>query len=125
MDVVQLSATATLGVTKAPLTVIPDAKAVTYGSSVPVYSFTTSGWRNGESPLTSPAGLVLPTCGSSYSPSDAAGTAPAITCSGGSAANYTFDTSKTAAVTVGKATLSVVAEAKSVMAAAGVRVRPV
>ncbi len=110
----ELSQQSVLDVAKALLVVVPDAKAVSYGSPVPQYTAVVSGWRNGESPLTNPAGLVMPVCGSSYAPGDNAGSVSTVVCTGGDAENYSFDTSRSAQVTVGRAPLMVTADAKSV-----------
>jgi len=110
----ELSQQSVLDVAKAPLVVVPDPKAVSYGSLVPQYTAVVTGWRNGESPLTNPAGFVMPVCGSSYAPGDNAGSVSLIVCTGGDAENYSFDTSRSAQVTVGRAPLMVTADAKSV-----------
>jgi Bacterial Ig-like domain (group 3)/MBG domain (YGX type)/FlgD Ig-like domain len=91
-----------LTVSKKTLVITPDAKTVAYSSDPPAYTFGVSGWELGESKATA-AGYVDPTCTSPYTTTSAAGTPLTITCSGGSAANYTFDTSASATLTVTKA----------------------
>jgi len=93
---------------------VPNAVTVPYGSTVAGYTATVSGWRNGESPLTNPAGFVMPVCGSSHAPTDAAGSVSTIVCTGGSADNYDVDVTGTSTVTVTKATLTVTPTATSV-----------
>ena len=87
----------------AGLTVTPDDQAITAGSAVPdagFYTFELSGFVNDETAADA-AGYLAPTCTSAYTTTTPASppTLP-ITCSGGSAANYTFDTSATAPLTV-------------------------
>ncbi|MUH50869.1 MAG: hypothetical protein F2789_06635, partial [Actinobacteria bacterium] len=106
------SPTAVLTVTKAVLTVTPDAKSVSYGGSVPSYTSVVSGFRPGDSAATA-AGYVAPVCVSPYTSFTSVGYVT-ITCSGGSATNYTFSF-QTAKVTVNKAVLVVTPDAKSVV----------
>lgn len=108
------SGTSTLTVARAVLTVVPDAKPLTYGQSVPIYTASVTGWRNGESALSNPGGFTMPVCGSAYGPLENVGTVTTITCSGGSARDYFIDTSPSAAVTVSKATLLVAPDTKTV-----------
>ena len=97
-----------LTVTKTPLVVIPDSKTVTFGASAPTYSFTYQGFVNNENSSSSSftTGLIAPICSaSSYSTSSAVSASPMqITCSGGSATNYTFDYSSTSSLTIVKDT---------------------
>ena len=98
---------------KTILTVTPDAKSRTYGDSVPSYTFDVAGFINGESAGTA-AGYVAPICSSAYSSTTAVSASPlTITCSGGSADNYTFDTSASAQLTVSAKVLTVTPDAKS------------
>jgi hypothetical protein len=101
------TATTSLTVQKAKLTVTPVARSVVYGDPVPVLSYNLSGFVNGESLLGGVAGFTAPSCGSAYSPSRASGSVLPVSCSGGSAANYTLDTAATSTLTVGKAKLTV------------------
>ncbi len=78
----------TLTVNKATLTVTPDNKYLVHGAAVPTYTFTVSGFVNGQSTSTA-ASYVAPKCTSSYTTSSKSGTYT-ITCSSGSATNYAF-----------------------------------
>jgi hypothetical protein len=82
------TATATATVTQAPLTITPDAKSVTYGSSAPTLTFAINGWVNSQS-ASNAAGYTAPTCSTSpsYTTTTAAGAAVTISCSGASATN--------------------------------------
>jgi hypothetical protein len=105
--------TAQLTIAKATLTVTPDAKSMTYGDPVPVYTFGVAGFKNSETAETA-ANYVAPTCSSDYAPTTPVANSPrTISCSGGSADNYSFDTSATAELTIAKATLTVTPDAKS------------
>jgi len=99
-----------LTVTKAPLTVTPDSKSVTVGASVPTYSFTYQGFVNSENASSSSftTGLTAPVCtNTDYSSATSAAASPlVISCSGGTATNYSFNTSVTASLTISKATTS-------------------
>ena len=98
------SGSATIG--KATLTVTPDNQAITYGATAPGASFYTAsvtGFVNNETSANA-AGYVAPVCTSTYTASTPVSGSPLdITCSGGSAANYTFNTAAKAALTIGKA----------------------
>jgi hypothetical protein len=104
-----------LTITKAALVVAPDPQTVTFGSAAPSYTFTVTGFMNGQNAGTA-AGYVAPSCTSTYSTTSPAGTPVTITCSGGSATNYLFTTTATALVTVNKASvaLTVTPDPKSV-----------
>lgn len=95
---------------KATLTVTPDAKTLTYGANTPLgtdYSFSVTGFVGGETKDTA-AGYSPPSCTSTYAQGDVAGSYPdAITCSGGSADDYLFDTTATADLTVTTVSLTV------------------
>ena len=99
-----------LEITKANLVVTPDNKNVVYGGSVPTYTFTYQGFVNSESASSSSftSGLTAPVCtNTTYSTLTSAGDSPlTISCSGGVATNYSFNTSATASLTVSKATTS-------------------
>ncbi len=73
-------------VTPALVTLTASSDSMPYGASVPVITPAYSGWRNGEGPsvLTS-----APTCSTAATSASPAGTY-ASTCSGATAANYTF-----------------------------------
>lgn len=95
------TATATATVTKATLTVTPDAKSVNYGDAAPTLTFNVNGFRNSQTASTA-AGYSAPTCSSSYTTTSVAGTPVTISCSGGSATNYIFNTTTTASITIAK-----------------------
>lgn len=99
-----------LEITKATLVVTPDIKNVIYGGSVPTYTFTYQGFVNGEnaSSSTFTTGLTAPVCtNAAYSTSSSVSDSPlTISCGGGVATNYSFNTSATASLTVSKATTS-------------------
>ncbi|MFM7870382.1 MAG: MBG domain-containing protein, partial [Actinomycetota bacterium] len=99
------TATATLTVGTALLTVTPDNDSITYGDAEPGYTYNITGFVNGEDEGTA-AGYVAPTCDSNYDQFDAVGPYT-ISCTGGTATNYTFDTTATAILTVGAAQLTV------------------
>jgi hypothetical protein len=107
------TATATVG--RAQLTVSPDAKSVIYGQPLPTLTFVVNGWVNSQTSSTA-AGYVAPTCSTSpsYTTTTAAGTSVTISCSGGSAANYSFS-SASAALTISKInTLTITAANQSI-----------
>jgi len=84
----------------AVLSVTPNARTVTYGSAVPAYSFTVTGFRNHETATTA-QGYGNPSCTSDYARAMAVSSSPrTIACAAGSASDYTFDTSATAALTI-------------------------
>jgi len=84
-----LTATGTLTIDPATLTVTPDAPtAITYGDGTPTpLSFVVTGFVNGESDAD--AGYTAPTCTVTYAAGDAAGDY-SVDCSGGAYANYGF-----------------------------------
>jgi hypothetical protein len=102
------SESVSLQITKAELSVIPDAKSVIYGASSPTYTLTYQGFVNGDSASTSTftTGLTAPVCtNATYSSTTSVSGSPlTISCSGGSSTNYTFDTSATSNLTISKAT---------------------
>ena len=81
-------------VTPATLLVAPDDQSIVYGDPDPTFTFTITGYENGDgdSAITSQPSCVAGahTEGGTY----------AITCTGGSAADYVFDVSPTATLTV-------------------------
>ena len=80
--------TATFTITKAPLTVTADDKNVTYGSAVPEYTISYSGFVNDED-ATNLTTVPTATCG--YAPTSTVSSSPyTITVSGGEATNYSF-----------------------------------
>ena len=86
----------------------PDPKFRTYGQAAPTYTFGVTGFQNSETELTA-GGYVAPSCTSDYSATTNVADSPRlITCSGGSATNYLFDTTATSTVTVNKASSSTV-----------------
>jgi hypothetical protein len=89
-------ATASVAIGKATLTVTPDPITLTFGSPVPAYTFTVAGFQNGETVQTA-SGYGAPVCTSSYTATTPVSSSPlTITCSGGSADNYAFNTTATA-----------------------------
>jgi hypothetical protein len=99
---------------QAVLTVTPDAQSVTYGDSAPTYTVQVTGFVNGDTAATA-AGYVAPTCGSAYTSSTPVSASPVtIDCTGGSAADYTFDTSATAPLTIGQADLDITASNETI-----------
>ena len=107
------AATATATVIKATLTVTPDAKSVTYGDAAPTLTFNVNGFKNSQTAANA-AGYVAPTCSSSYTTTSVALTPVAISCSGGTATNYIFNTTATASITIAKiGTLTITAGSPS------------
>lgn len=76
----------TLTVTKAPLTIKADNKILSYGAPVPAFTFTYTGFVNGE---TSAVLSTQPTGATTYTVGSSQGLYP-ITVSGAAAANYTI-----------------------------------
>ncbi len=108
------SAPVSITVQKGVLTVTPDAQSRTFGQAVPTYTYTVTGFRSGEN-AGNAAGYVAPTCTSPYTVATPVASSPlTITCSGGSATHYTFNTAATALLTISKvdqAALSITAPA--------------
>src|SRR5205807_3735314 len=74
---------------------------LTYVLSRSSYSRTVTGFLNGQGPeaTTTAAGYTAPSCTSSYTATTPVASSPlTISCSGGAANNYSFDTSKTAKI---------------------------
>ncbi len=92
----------TLTVTKAPLTMTPRDKTMTYGDRIPNFDVDYKGLKNGE---TKPEWIKEPTITTTALPTSEAGTYP-ITISGGEAKNYEL-TVKTGTLTVDKAPLTI------------------
>jgi hypothetical protein len=87
-------------IVKAPLQLVPDTVTVVYGAALPALSFTVTGLQYSES-LSSQPGYVSPSCTSTYTLSTQVALSPvSITCSGGSASNYTFTTGSVNGVTI-------------------------
>lgn len=82
------------------LTVTPDGQSRVYGDPAPTYGSTVTGFILGEDATTA-AGYTAPNCTSSYTSTTPVASSPlTISCSGGSASDYTFDTSATAQLTI-------------------------
>jgi putative cell wall-binding protein len=97
------SAAVDITVGPATLTVTPDDQPLTYGDAVPTYTFGVAGFRNSET-AGAAAGYLAPDCTSTYGSSTPVASSPlAISCTGGAADNYVFDTSATGALTIAKA----------------------
>ncbi|CAB4712307.1 unannotated protein [freshwater metagenome] len=104
----------TVTVRKASLRVIPKPVSVTYGSSAPTVPATVTGFVNAQTATTA-AGFKAPTCSASgYTVATNVGVVP-ITCTGGSASNYTFDNTASSSLTITKATASITAASRSVV----------
>ncbi len=97
-----------LVVNKASLTVTADAKTITYGSVVPAFTFSYTGFVNGETASVLTATPIASTTVTATSP---AGTYP-IVASGAAAANYTI-TYADGTLTVSKAALTITADDKT------------
>ncbi|MFM1797538.1 MAG: hypothetical protein RL733_1319, partial [Actinomycetota bacterium] len=94
-------------ITKATLTITPSAVSVVYGSTSPALTFTVSNLQYGES-LSSIAGYVAPSCATTYTTTTSVLQSPVqVTCSGGSASNYTFSTGTANVMTITPRPLSV------------------
>jgi len=92
---------------KATLQLTPSAVTVIYGSAVPTLSFTASGFKYSEA-LGSISGYVAPVCSTSYGQSTPVSASPvSVSCSGGSAANYTFATGTSDAISITRRPLTV------------------
>ena len=80
-------------VSRAVLTVTPNAQSIVYGTPAPgnaFYTYSVTGFKNGEYSWTA-LSYVAPTCTSTYvNPTDVGTYSGGITCGGGSAANYSF-----------------------------------
>ena len=94
-------------ITKAPVTIVPSATSIVYGSANPSLTFTLDGLKYGES-QNSLAGYVAPTCTTTYSTTTSVLQSPAsVTCSGGSATSYSFTSGTANVLTITPRPLSV------------------
>ncbi len=91
---------------KYPLTVTADPKTITYGDGDPTFTFTYSGFVDGDQDITGTA----PTCGVAGSHTNAGGYA--ISCSGGSDVKYSFS-SVSGTLTVNTLDVTVTADANT------------
>jgi uncharacterized RDD family membrane protein YckC len=98
----------TLTITAVPLTITANNANMTYGGTVPALSVTYTGFVNGDNAANLTAAPTVTTTATAASP---AGAYP-ITASGAVDANYTI-TYTAGTMTVGKATLTVTADAKT------------
>ena len=80
------NSTTTFTITKKPLTITPDNITITQGDT-PIFTSTTTGFISGEN-IANAAGYIAPTCNASGATSVGTHT---ISCSGGSATNYSFN----------------------------------
>jgi len=97
--------TASLTINKAVLTATVGDYTKSYGTTNPTFTVSVSGFVNGESALTA-SGYNAPIASSTATTTTSAGTTSTITISGGSAANYSFNTSDTGTLTINKAAIS-------------------
>ncbi len=112
-----ITTTANVSIGKATLWVVPNGQNVTYGDPAPVYTFELRLGSAGGAEVVpaSIAGYAAPVCTSTYGSSTPVSSSPlTISCSGGSADNYMFNTATTAQLTIGQATLWVVPNAQNV-----------
>ena len=97
---------------RSELSVLPVVTNITYGDPIPTFNFTLSDGTNTVD-LSGDSSYVAPVCSSTYVHGSNAGDYD-ITCSGGSADSYTFDTSATATLHVAKRHLTITAVSKSI-----------
>jgi len=98
--------TGTTGIiNKAVLTATVGDYSKTYGTTNPTFTVSVSGFVNGESASTA-NGYSAPIASSTATTTTSAGTNSTITISGGSATNYSFNTSDTGTLTINKAAIS-------------------
>jgi hypothetical protein len=94
-------------IVKAPLQIVPNSATVVYGNALTGLGFTVTGLQYSQS-LGTISGYVAPTCSSTYTRSTQVALSPvSITCSGGSATNYSFTTGTSNSVTITKRPLTV------------------
>ena len=95
-------------ITKKELSITPDTFTVTYGSVAPRLTFTVSGLQYTDS-INSLAGYIAPTCSTTYQTNTQVAASPvAVTCSGGSATNYTFASgTSSSGITITRKSLSI------------------
>lgn len=98
----------TVNIGPATLTVTPSNESKTYGAADPAFGYQITGFVNGD---TSSVVTTQPSCGVAGAHANA-GSYP-ISCSGGTAPDYTFDDSATATLTVNPATLTVTPDNQS------------
>lgn len=106
-----LAASAELTISQATLYIVAQDVNVTYGDAAPAsYAFKVyydAALTDEETgPATNIAGWSAPSCVSTYAATDHVGADPAVTCSGGTSTNYTFDFTP-GTVMIGKTTLVV------------------
>ena len=100
----EASKACTLTVGKAALTATVGDASKTYGEVNPAFAVSVTGFVNGETAATA-AGYVTPTASCAADTTTGVGTAQ-ITISGGTAANYMFNTSDTGTLTIAPKALS-------------------
>ncbi len=104
------TATAPLAVTSAVLTVTPDPQTVVYGQPDPTFSYTISGYQNGDTATVVTTPPVCSVTGTHTAVGDYT-----IACTGGTAANYTFNDTATAPLAVTLAVLTVTPDPQTVV----------
>jgi hypothetical protein len=94
-------------IVKAPLQIVPNSASVVYGNALSGLGFTVTGLQFSQT-LGTIGGYVAPTCSSTYTTSTQVALSPvSVTCSGGSATNYSFITGTSNSVTITKRPLTV------------------
>ena len=101
----------TIKVNKAPLTATVDNYTNTYGDTNPMFTVSVTGFVNGDTAATA-AGYTLPTASCTADKTTDAGDYQ-ITLSGGTADNYTFDTTDKGTLSITKRQLTVTASANN------------
>ena len=107
---ITFSGPGTLTVGAVPLTVTASSPVVTYGAAVPAITPSYAGFVNGDGPTSL---STQPACSTTYTATSPVGIYPA-TCTGAADSNYTISYTP-GSVTVGKATLAVVVDSKSMI----------
>src|SRR6185369_11811326 len=100
------TATATINIVPATLTITPDNVSRTYGATNPTFTFHYSGFVNNEDPTVVVA--TQPTCSTTATGASSIGQYP-ITCSGGVVPNYTL-TYQNGTLTIDPASLTITAD---------------
>jgi len=100
------TATATINIVPATLTITPDNVSRTYGDTNPTFTFHYSGFVNNEDPTVVVA--TQPTCSTTATGASSIGQYP-ITCSGGVVPNYTL-TYQNGTLTIDPASLTITAD---------------
>jgi hypothetical protein len=96
-----------ISIVKAPLQIVPSAVTVVYGNTLSGLGFTVTGLQFSQT-LGTISGYVAPMCISTYTTSTQVALSPvSVTCSGGSATNYSFVTGTSNSVTITKRPLTV------------------